>query len=211
MLSVTADQTALTPELNSTSQVKVTLTGSGGFTGNVALAATIMDASNKPITAWTVAFDNASIDFTADGTQMATATLTIPSQNMGLAGNLTITATSSLGMTTLPVAVTVSNQLTFNVTANGTQCAYPTGISQAAPTKINVGTKIRFANMTNFTIVIHSNGGTDGIAHEDLAGMGPNGVYEQTLSGTGTAAFSWYCHSPGPDLGSSNPFIAAMP
>jgi hypothetical protein len=211
MLGATLDKTSISTELNQTETIKVTLTGSGGFTGDVALTGAVVDPSNAPLTGWTVTFDKPTVAFTADGEQVATATVMIPSQNMGLAATVNITAASSLGSIPLASAVTVANQVSFVVSENGGQCVYPAGINNNAPTSVRVGTKVRFLNMTTQTIIIHSNGGNDGINHEDNAGMPPNGSYVQTLSSTTDAKFSWYCHAPGPDMGNANPFIAALP
>jgi hypothetical protein len=210
MVTATVDKATISTELNTSSQLKVSVTGMN-FSGQVTLDGKVVDANSQPITGWTLTWDTTSLSFSADGTQVATATLKIPSQNMGaLAATVQLTATCSVGMVPLSTAVTVANQVSFVVNESGGACGYPTGINQAAPAVVAVGTKVRFLNMTTQTIVIHSNGGNDGINHQDLAGMPPNGIYEQTLSGTGTPQFSWYCHSPGPDLNNNDPFIKAV-
>jgi hypothetical protein len=142
------------------------------------------------------------------------ATVDIPSENMGLAGTVKITATpTGLPAQVLMSDFTLKNQVTYTITMNGGQCVYPTGISQANPDNVKVGTKVIFLNMGTADLIVHSNGGNDGIAHESTAGTGisPNQTYEQTLASAGTSSFSWYCHSPGPDNGSANPFIKAIP
>src|SRR5437899_2096210 len=48
-VSVTLDKTALSTELMSTNMVTVTVRGSGGFSGSVTLAASVVDAAGTPM------------------------------------------------------------------------------------------------------------------------------------------------------------------
>jgi len=214
MVTASIDKPTLTPELKSSSQIIITLQASGGFSGAVNLDAVAVDGSGAAISGWTVGLNQQTVTLPTDGMTQVAATLDIPSENMGLTGNVKLTVTpTGLAAQTLMSAVTVTNQVTYTITMNGGQCVYPAGIDQANPDSIKVGTKVVFLNMGTANLIVHSNGGTDGIAHESTGGTGiaPNQTYAQTLTGTGTASFSWYCHSPGPDLNASNPFIKAVP
>lgn len=210
-VTVTVDKPTISTELGTTSQITVSLTASGGFSGAVALTATVVDGAGVAIPGWTVAFNNANVNLAADGTGTAVATLTIPTENKGLTGTVKISATSSLGAQELSTAVTALNEITMTVTNNGTQCVYPT---EAAMT-VKVGTKVKFLNkFATGMITIHSNGGAEGIAHEPDPGHAINTSYDKTFSAAGS--FDWYCHAPGPNLSNvggvnKNPKFTVVP
>ena len=195
-LDVMVDKSAISTELGSTSMITVSLTASGGFSGAVALSATVVDATDVPLSGWTVVFNSPSVNLAANGTGSAVATLTIPTLNAGLAGSVKLKAMSSLGAQNFVSTVTVLNQVTMSVTQNAAQqCVYPT----TGTMMVKAGTKVRFMNkFTQDAITIHSNGGGQGVAHEPDPGHAINTVYERTFAGTGT--FDWYCHAPGPNL-----------
>lgn len=214
MVSASVDKTTVSTELKTSTQLLVSLSASGGFSGPVAVDAKAYDSTGTEITGWTVGVNQASVTLADGGTAQVAATVDIPSENMGLAGTVKINVTpTGLAAQELDSAFTVANQITYTITMNGGQCVYPTGVSQANPDSIKVGTKVIFLNMGASNLIVHSNGGNDGIAHESTGGtgIGTNQTYEQTLSSAGTSSFSWYCHSPGPDNGSANPFIKAIP
>lgn len=212
-VTVTVDKPTLSTELMTTNKLTLTVTGSGGFAGDVTLAASVLNGSNAPLTAWTIALDKPTVTLTENGTATAVATLTIPAENKGLAGSVKIDATSSTDPATATSAVTAANQVTFSVGQIGAQCAYST----TTATNVTFGTKIRFFNDTqDLTTIIHVNGvnaqggatgqgatDTFGIPHENVGGPGNvmNGAYEGVLTQTNPVAsvgISWYCHSPGP-------------
>jgi hypothetical protein len=218
MLAASSDVTTVNPELFSSQPVHVTLTTSGGFTGDVNLSAAVVDANNQPMTGWMVMFDKSTVTITADGTTPVVATLAIPSKNAGLSATLNISATSSLGTTQLaPIAVTVTNQVSFYVSVNaGGTCDYPAGLVGGNPVQVSVGTLVRFVNTGTAQIVIHSGDNASGICHEGQgtgAGCPANAYSPQGTPGmlnqndayiqkalVAGSPFRWYCHSPGQDL-----------
>jgi len=231
-LAMTVDKPTITTELMTSNAITVTLTGTGGFAGDVNLTAAVMDGANAPITDWTTTFDHATVTVPSNGTATAVLTLMIPSENKALLGNVQISASTSVsGVTVAPKtsAVTAANQVSFLIGFDANVgCVYPTGLNSTNPVKITVGSKVRFVNMAqtaNTAIAIHSNaaGPSEGICHEaqpntngcpngDTAGpatINPNEAYEQTATAAG-APFSWYCHSPGIDLGNGDPFIQVV-
>lgn len=227
MVAMSIDKQTINTELMTTNTVTVTLTGAGGFEGDVALTAAVMDGSSAPITAWTTAFDHSTVTLAKNGTGTAVLTLTIPSENKALTGNVQITATAT-GVTIPQVtsAVTAANQVSFLIPYDGnTGCVYPQGLNSTNPVKVTLNTKVRFVNMAqiaNTMIVIHSNGDATGICHENRPGgacpvgdttlpaqIAPNEAYEQTATVLG-GPFSWYCHSGGVDLGNGDPFIQVV-
>jgi cysteine-rich repeat protein len=224
-LAIAADKQTIATELMTTNTVTVTLTGTGGFQGDVNLSASLLDASNMPLTGWTVALDHSTVTLATNGTATAVATVTIPSENKALMGTLKIDATSSVsGVTTqtATTAITAANQVTFAIGYDAnTGCVYPQGLNSTNPVKITVGSKVRFVNMSqiaNTNIAIHSEGAAEGICHEDRPCGGdqalpsviaPNMAYEQTAKTAGNP-FSWYCHQPGPDLGMGDPYLQVV-
>jgi cysteine-rich repeat protein len=223
-LAISADKQTIATELMTTNTVTVTLTGSGGFQGDVNLTASLVDASNAPITGWSVALDPSTVTLATNGTGTAVATVTIPSENKALMGTLKIDAATTVsGVTTQTVStdITAANQVTFAIGFDpNVGCVYPQGLNSTNPVKVTVGSKVRFVNMaqTNNNIAIHSNGAGEGICHEDQPCGGdqalpsviaPNMAYEQTAKTAGNP-FSWYCHQPGPDLNQNDPFIQVV-
>jgi len=200
-LDVTVDKATLTTELASTNMLTVTLTGSDGFAGPVTLAASVLDPTNTPLTAWTVALDNTTVDVPENGTATAVATLTIPSENLGLMGTVKIDATSTAGTGNFSAVtmVTAANQLTIPVKldANG-QCVYPA----AGTMKMTVSSTIRFLNQdATSRITIHVQGDPNepnNFDHQPDPGSAPGTAFEQTPTTTGNV--EWYCHAPGPTV-----------
>lgn len=203
-LDVTVDKPTIATELGTTEMVTVTLTGADGFSGQVIVTPSVVDAANAPLTAWTVTAPQ-TVDVPLNGTQSVVVSLSISSENKGLAGTLKIDTTSAaeVGTHSATVAVTALNQISFKITSNNNQCVYPT---QSA-IKVTEGTKVRFVNAGTISLIVHSNGGSYGVDHQDTATTtAPNTAYERTIdpqSADGNA-FDWYCHSPGPDLSGGN-------
>lgn len=202
-LNVTVDKPTVNTELNTDTMITVTLTGEGGFGESVNLTGSVVDATNNPLTGWTVTFDQASVTVPQNGTATAVATVHVPSENNGLIGTVKIDAASTLGTASASSQFTALNQITLNVTNNGTQCVYPT----TSTTTVKVGTTLRFVNKFNAgvtagdRITIHinpTNGGGTGVPHEADPGHVIDSAYERVTTGAGT--INWYCHAPGPTV-----------
>jgi cysteine-rich repeat protein len=209
-LDVTVDKPTIATELMTTHMITVTLTGSDGFAGPVNLTPSVVDANNMPITTWTVALDQISVDVPANGVATAVATVTIPSINNGLEGRVKFAAASSAGVGTFEAisAVTAMNQVSFSITTTGGNCQYPTGTTQ-----VKAGTSVRLVNGGDVNVIFHSDGGAYNLPHQDVGGGGsnPTQAYTNTVANADGSAFRWYCHAPGPDLGPNNPQILVVP
>jgi hypothetical protein len=214
-VDVTIDQQAISTELYTSNPVTVTVTGSGGFSGAVALSGSIVDGSGTAIPGWTVDFSAPSVTLAKNGTQTSVAALKIPATNAGLSGTLKITGASSAttGSNAASATVTATNQVTFSVKVDNAtgKCVY-TAVSGtvANPVKLSQGTKVRFFNTGTANLVIHSGGV---ISHQGQAPNGladpvtePNTAYEQMPTGAGVA--TWYCHDPATDIGANDPRIS---
>jgi len=199
-------------ELKTTNPITVTVTGAGGFSGKVDLAASVTDSSNAPIAGWTVELSQASVTLPENGTAMVVATVKLPALNTDLTGTAKFTGTSAAttGTKIVESTVTALNQVTFALAVNNTTgaCEYPADAgNQANPVALALGTTVRFFNTGTQNLVIHSGGI---ISHQGAPPNGtadpvtePNTAYEQLPTGTGSAV--WYCHTPATDLGASDP------
>ena len=215
-LDVTVDKLAVNTELNTSTMLTVAMAAGGGFGGDVMLTGTAEDpATGAPLTGWTVTFNQATVSVPVNGQAMAVATVRVPSQNSGLMANvkINVAAGGTVGTKSITSAFTALNQVTFEVTNNGTQCVYPS----ATPLTIKVGTKVRFVN--KFTagavpgdrITIHFDGNTAGLTHQADPGHLIDAAYEDTATAPSGGQFNWYCHAPGPNLNGNNPkFIVAQ-
>jgi cysteine-rich repeat protein len=201
-VDVTVDKPTISTELGTTNMVTITVTGGDGFAGQVAVAASLVDALDVPITGWLMAVNPPTVTVPLNGSATAVATFSIPTENVALAGTLKVTTTSSAteGVTAVDSAVTVANQLTIPMVLNaGGQCTYPSD----GTLSIKAGTKVRWVNNelagSGNNITIHIEGNGSGFSHQSDPGSLPQGTYEQTATTAG-GAFNWYCHAPGPTV-----------
>jgi hypothetical protein len=191
-LDVTLDKPTISAELLSSSMVTVTLQASGGFSGSVGLTASAVDGGGVAIPGWAVTLDKSTVDIAADGSAMVVATVKIPSDSAVATGTLKVDTTSSVGPASRTSAVTVTKQLTVNLTLNGANCVYPTDM--VGTVKVPNGTKIRWVNGdATSNITVHISAGIGGLNHQQGA-TPPAGVYEQTVAAT-SGTTDWYCHN----------------
>ncbi|MEZ4367030.1 MAG: hypothetical protein R2939_12200 [Kofleriaceae bacterium] len=145
----------------------VTLTSEGGFAGDVTPAVTGLG------TDWVATFDPPVVTLAAEGTSTTTLRLLIPSTAAAAPAGmpLTITATSSLGVETLPpVMMHVLNQITVDDQV------------QPFPTlTVTLGVQLRILNTGTANHIIH---GANAVPHENIASGGhpPGQFYIPNLS-----------------------------
>lgn len=68
---------------------------------------------------------------------------------------------------------------------------------------VKIGTKLRWLNNPTNTLnlSIHVDSNPYSVFHQPtFPGSAPGAVYEQTVTGTASGSFRWYCHSPGPTV-----------
>ncbi|HRC54459.1 MAG TPA: hypothetical protein PKU97_00990 [Kofleriaceae bacterium] len=195
-LTVTLDKSTINTEYFTTHPIKVTLQGTNGFAGNVALAASVVDAAGVVVPGWTVALASASTTLAANGSAEVMATLTIPSASTAAAGTVKIVATSTAATVTVNTAVNTLKQITFNVTQAAGRCVYaPAYGTQAAPVPVLLGTKIRIVNKGPATITIHGNAP---IPHQSTAEgdkLAIDAAYEPAIRTASVTPGQWYCHA----------------
>lgn len=210
-LTVTLDRSTIDTEYFTTHPIKVTLQGTGGFSGNVALAASVVDGAGVTIPNWTVELASPSATLATDGSAEIMATLKIPSATTATAATVKFTATSSVATVNVQTTVNALKQITFEITQNGNSCVYnPTYGTQAARLPIILGTKVRMLNKGPLPLIVHGNGV---IPHQSTAGTGiaMNAAYEPNIQTANNG--DWYCHSlngVGQPQAANRPFIVVM-
>src|SRR5580704_4405436 len=131
-IAIATDMPTYNTQLMSTATVTVTVTGSEGFSGLVALAGAMTDSTGTAITEWPVAFDNAMVSVPMNGTATAKATITIPSTaTPTLTNTFTVTGTpSSAAVTTQNVTaqIVAANTLEIDMSATTAACNFPTDV-----------------------------------------------------------------------------------
>lgn len=180
-IAATVDQATVATELGKTISVKVTVVGSGGFSGPVTVTPTGIDPT------WTVTAPTTGITLTANGTGSATWMIDVPTDSAVLTSSIKFAATAT-GVTESDAtsAVTVANNYTITIAA-GTGTAVTGHATLPKNTKLKSGATLTFHNADTIAHRIHAGGG--GFAHEpnDLQ---PNSDYKVTPADNET----WYCH-----------------
>jgi len=208
-IAITTDLPTYNTQLMTTVTVNVTVTGSQGFSGLVALTAAIKDGDTA-ITEWTTAFDNAMVSVPMNGTATSKLTITIPSvavpstDTTKMSEALTITGTPQTAMVTAQTAtamVVAANTLEIDMSATTMACNFPAN----ADYQVAVGTTINWKNTgTANPFVIHvdnSPTGT-GIDHQGETGAldptttGPGAIWPEKVTAIGTGTVTWHCHLP---------------
>ncbi len=193
--TVSVDKPTIATERQTTHIVAVALQGVDGFKGDVALAASIVDANGAVVPGWTATLDNATAPVALNGSVVVSAEVTVPSAGVRVA-NLKIDATSGTLKQTVTSAVTAENTITFEVSAINNACVYdPLNGLRTAPTQVEIGTKVRFVNLTTPTIRIHSNNDDNNFPHQGNNELALNAAYEITLGPPAGRVLDWYCHS----------------
>src|SRR5688572_8443091 len=109
----------------------ITVTGTDGFSGPVALAFSGVPAD------WNAAFDLATVNVPLDGTATAVLNVRVPPDAIGATANIQITATSTAAAATLatPGVLTIANQYTIAFpagTGEGNHLAFPADLQMHA-------------------------------------------------------------------------------
>lgn len=210
-VAVALDRSTIATEQLASELITATITGTGGFAGPVNLVATVVNAAdNAPVVGATAVFSQPSVTLTANGSTVSAVTVKLPN-NAPAAVKVNVAATSSAAPVDVSSALTVANQVTLVIKANGGECTYA-GVPNV---EIRVGTMMRFkAGDTIPNLVIHSNGAGQGVPHQQQGAdntpdLALGDVYSK-MSGPTVGNFDWYCHTPGPNLGGANPRITVV-
>lgn len=196
--TASVDKPTIATERQTTHTVVVTLQGVDGFKGDVALGASIVDANGTVVPGWTVTLDKSTTPITINGTVVVNAEVKVPSAGARV-GTLKIDASSGNLKQTVTSAITAENTITFEVTVNNNVCSYEAlnGL-RAAPVEVEIGTKVRFLNLSTPTIIIHASNPGNGLPHQGTGAgdqLGQGEAYEINLTQPAGPVADWYCHS----------------
>jgi hypothetical protein len=193
--TVSVDKPTIATERFSTHTIAVTVQGSGGFQGDIALTASIVDANGTAVPGWTATLAAPTASIATDGTAVVNVDVKIPSTG-ALVGNLKIAAVSGTINQSATSAITAENIITVRVTNDGNTCSYPDGApGDTAAIQAPVGSKVRFKNMSAAGVIIHSGGAIphQPISDADRLAMGE--FYEFTMRAQNLdQSADWYCH-----------------
>lgn len=193
--TASVDKPTIATERQTTHTVAITLQGVDGFQGDVVLAASVVDANGTAVPGWTATLANSTASVALNGSIVVNAEVKVPSAGVRV-GNLKIDATSGSLKQTVTSAITAENTITFEVSAVNNACVYdPQNGLRATPTQVEIGTKVRFLNLTTPTIRIHSNNSDNNFPHQGNNELSLNAAYEITLGPPAGRVLDWYCHS----------------
>ena len=200
-LDLTLDRSTITTELASANTIVVTLTAANGFGGPATLSGSIRDPNGNPLPGWAVTFDTTILYLPQNGTATAIATVAIPSENRGLIGTARIEVASNAptGIHAAETTLIAANQITLPIGIEDNQCVYPSPAPNTVA--VSIGTKLRWLNKPTNTwdLTIHVDSNPYGVYHQpNFPPTAPGQVYEQTVTGSPSTRFRWYCHAPGP-------------
>jgi len=203
-LNVAVDRPTVATELGKTEMVTFTLTGMGGFGGDVQLNASLVDSANMPITAVTMTGPTTE-SVPANGSTTAVYMVTIPMDATGvdITGTLKVDLTSSLGPQSASSAITLAAVYTVTY-IDGTGVDPLNHAMKAGTITLKRGAILRMLN-SDTTVpghIIHADGNFAAL-HEDPRNNPPETVqpygahYDLNTNlvpaGTGTVG----CHTHG--------------
>ena len=186
-VSGTVDKTTVTTELGKTETLTYTISGTGGFAGDVAVTAAAVDSTGAAVTGYTLTPSAPSVTLTQDGTATVSVDVKIPTDAAVLDPTIKLSLSSSASPVDVTSTFTVAKQITLVIDAGAGTAAPHAGLPMPN-SRLNIvsGTKLVFHNGDTIAHRIHGDGG---IQHEptDLA---PGGDYTVTV----TSQADWYCH-----------------
>ncbi len=207
-IAIVTDMPTYNSQLMTTVTASVTVTGSEGFSGLVALTAAITDSTGTAISEWPVSFDNAMVSVPMNGTATAKATIKIPSTAIPSSDTTTLSGTLQVTGTPMSTAVTaqsttaalaIANTLEIDMSSDGTTCTFPAFVTAAA-VQVAVGTTVNWKNTGTDAatdgFVIHVDGNTtlpggtqgpannSGISHQGEGAALPPSETGGTTNGT---------------------------
>jgi len=197
-LDVTVDRTSVATELGKSEIVTLNFHSIGGYSGNVTVATSLLDAANAPLAGGITVTGDAAVTVTANATVPVMYTLKVPSNATGadLTGSLKFDVTSTAGTKSLTSTLAVAAVFTATYAAGlaDNQAAHP---DRGLNIGVKKGAKIHF---TNSDTAIHITHGDGAFPHETQGATGglPAKTYEVLTAGLNVGANgSLGCHSHG--------------
>ncbi len=200
-LDVALDKPTLATELGKAELVTLTLTSFDGFSGDVNIAASLVDSTMAPIAPAVLGLAGPStVTLTAGQSSPAAYTITVPSNSTGsaLTATLKLDVTSSAGSQNLTSAISVTPRYTITYAAGtgtvGTNHPVLSG-TQTANVTLKRGAIIRYINADTIQHDTHGGGIFD---HQGTNGGQPGTSYEQpTLAAAPGSTGVLGCHENG--------------
>jgi len=194
-VTAAVDKTTVMTELGKTEKITLTLTSVEGFAGDVAVAASLVDGANAPITTLMLTGPT-SVALAANGTAPAEYTITVPTDASGTAitGTLKLDVTATGGNSNLTTAVNVAPIYTFSIAAaTGTQVPMHPATNKTIT--IRRGTLLRMVNGDTVQHITHGGG----LPHENTTTGGqPGDTYEVNTTAIAPGMGKTFgCHSHG--------------
>ncbi len=195
-VAVVVDKPTVTTDLIAENSVTVTVSSVDGFTGNVNLAASMVDSASAPITDWVASVTPAVVTVPEGGSATAVVAFSIPGDTAAMTGTLKLAATGGPTQIDTTVSITANPVATITFTTQGTLCKYP-GFDATKPLKLKVGRQLKVVDGGQLPMTIHFDTvANTGISHQG-GPMDLNAAYTQTTTGvTGGNQLTFYCHSP---------------
>jgi len=218
LVNLTVDKPTVTTDLGVENTIMVTVTGSGGFTGDVTLAVTALDATSTPFTGWSTTLGVSTVTLAENGTQTVELKLLVPGDHDLLSGTVNVSATSTAAIAETTVGVTANPVLDVVFTDDGAgNCVYPQHQINN-PHKLKADRNIMVYNgATAGTMTIHVQNVT-GFTHENTGtAQAPGEAYGSSPSiplPNPNDPIEFYCHNGGAgtlrDVGLHN-FVQIVP
>ncbi len=197
-VTATVDKMTVATELGKTETFTLTLTSVDGFTGDVAVASSLVDAAGAAVPRVTVA-GPASITLAANAMAPAQYIVTIPSDATGtaLAATLKLDVTAPSGPTNLTSTINIAPIYTYTLAA-ATGATINNHPATNKAITIRRGTRLRMMNTDTVEHITHGGGG---LTHETITpgvtGQ-PGATYEVNTTGIAPGAGKTFgCHTHG--------------
>jgi hypothetical protein len=190
--AIAVDKAAVDSELQTLTDVKVTLTPKDGFTGAVTLATTGLP------TGATGVFTPASVNVTGTAPVTAALRITTPSTVTPTATPLAIKVTGTGGAAApgeAALTYNVKGQITITIPQNVAQATDPFGASDIVINSGGNPVKVLFLNKdSSKDHIVHSTNTTNGFAHGDTNNPIPLDGMDTVRTVTGTGRYPFYMH-----------------
>jgi len=198
-LDASLDKTSMTTQLGKTETVTINMSSAGGFSGDVSISATLVDATEVAMPNIMVS-GTPNVTVAAGGTAQASYQIVVPMNASGttLTGTLKIELNTSLGIQTVSSPVTINNVYVVDYAAGtGTVTGMHMNAGMLPNLSVKRGAILRFHNSDTIDHIIHGDGTT--FPHEDqTVGGAPGRDYDVATiaippGSTGTLG----CHTHG--------------
>lgn len=158
-LNSSVDKTAVTTELGKETIITLTLTGSGGFSGDATISSSLTDSAGAPLGGGITLTGEPSVTLAANGTSNVMYSLKVPSNATGtdLTGTIKFDVSSSAGSKAITATVAIAAVFTTVYAAglSNNRAAHP---DRGLSIPVKKGAKLRFTNADGTVHITHGDG-----------------------------------------------------